>query len=567
MTKPMRLSVLLSMLLASLLLVTCGEPPLKDVNGDGKDDGVAATTVIAPSNPTGTVTGMVLDAATGVPLPEGRSFTVRLVAGGYGGSTLGQQQVISDGSGQFRFTEVPAGVGITVVISGDGYATAYATVQLNAEVGNFPSANAHVAVPPIELIELSGHVDVMVLAPDGRAVAGADVFIDTDFAYFLGGTAVGRVHAAAQTDADGRAALTGLPNAAVLAYRIPNRSFIVTVPPPDIDGDDLPDYTGAISSFTVATAAVEVAPLTVVVGFPTGDLPLRVVASNLADLVNPAASSPKPVPTPSVLPKTGNVTIAFNQPVEVDSFLFRLVGETGGNFIGPTSYDESAFNAYRNVVTIPLPGSLQAGQEYNAYIEARPAQLGSGGAYRGGVAFFIEPTTESVVVSLVRHEERTYNNIIEGGDYIWFLLDVPVGARKDDGTAATAADLLPVRIQVSGIDVQTGNATSSGTADHPMEFGYTGEELPPRADLVEVVPQGAAYVASGYTTQLRLTLPAGVILQPNTTVTWVFKFNDPVGASAAQRYRAATPLGVLPEVQNKVATLIQDPNSTTTDTN
>jgi hypothetical protein len=290
-----------------------------------------------------------------------------------------------------------------------------------------------------------------------------------------------------------------------------------------------------------------------------------VVASNLADLANPAASTPRPLPTPSVLPKTGSVTIAFNQPVDVDSFLFRLVAETGGNFIGPTTYDESAFNSYRNVVTIPLPGALQAGQEYNAFVEARPAQLGTGGAYRGGVAFFVEPTTETVEVSLVRHEERTYNNVIEAGDYIWFQLSAPVGARKDDGSAATAGDLLPVRIQVSGIDVQTGNATSSGTADHPMEFGYTGEELPPRAELVEIVPQGAAYVASGYTTQLRLTLPPGVILQANTTVTWVFKFNDPVGASAAQRYRAATPLGVLPEVANKVATLIQDPNSTGSD--
>jgi hypothetical protein len=561
----MRLSLLLSATTLSLSLATCGEPPIKDVNGDGKDDGEAATTVIAPANPTGTVTGMVLDATTGLPLPEGRSFTVRLVAGALGGSSVGQEQSISDGSGQYRFAGVPAGVGISVLVTAEGYGTASATVQLNAAVGDFPAANAHVAVPTIELIELTGTARIMVLGPDGRPVGGADVLVDTDFGFFLGGAVSGRIHAAAVTDADGLAVLGGLPNATLLAHRIPSRNFIVTVPPPDVDGDDQPDFTGAIESVDVATAAVQVAPLTIVVGFATGELPLRVVASNLADLVNPAASSPHPVPTPSVLPKTGSVTIAFNQPVDVDSFLFRLVAETGGNFIGPTSYEESDFNAYRNVVTFPLPDALQAGQEYNAYIEARPAQLGAGGAYRGGVAFFVEPATQTVEVSLVRHEERNFNNTIEAGDYIWFQLSVPVGARKDDGSAATAGDLLPVRIQVSGIDVQTGTPTASSSADHPMEFGYTGEELPPLAQLVEIVPQGAAYVASGYTTQLRLTLPAGVILQSGTTVTWVFRFNDPIGAGAAQDYRAATPLGVLPELPNEIATLTQDPDSPTSD--
>ncbi len=540
-------------LAGALSLATCGEPVVKDVNGDGVDDGEPVTSVIAPSNPTGTVTGMVLDAATGVPFPEGRSFTVQLVAGGLGGGSLGTEQAISDGSGQFRFADVPAGIGVTVVVTAEGYAAAYAQVVLNAAVGNFPSDNAHVAVAPIELIELSGSMRAMVLGPDGRPLAGVDLHLDTDFAFFLGGNAQGRVHATATTDADGMASFTDIPAAAQLAYRIATRSYVITVPPPDIDGDDVPDYNGALRTVTVAAAAVQVAPVTIVVGFPTGSTPLRVLASNIADLVNPSGSTPAPVPLPSVLPKTGNVTLAFNQPVDPDSFLMRLVAETGGAFI-PVGGGIEVFNSYHNVAVVPLPETLQAGQEYNLFVEARPALSGDGGAYRGAVAFFVEPAEAEVSVLSFWHEERTNNGIIDGGDYIWFQLNVPVGARQDDGSPAGSALLLPIRVQLSNTEV------GDVGQDLPIEQGYTGEALAPSANLIEELPEGGQYVASGFTTLLRLTLPAGVVINTGT-VTWHFEFNDPVGASASQSYRVATPQGVLPVLAARTNNLTLDPDA------
>ena len=535
--------------LALLISVSCGEPEILDVNRDNVDDGTSSTTVIAPSNPIGTVTGLVLDAVTSQPLSSGRNVFVRLVAG-----THDEEITINDGSGRFAFEYVPAGVGISVTISSDGYATAYATAQLDAEVGNFPADNAHVFVGPVELVELNGAISALVLGPDGRPVPRTDVLLDTDFAYLVDGVPHGRLHRAQPTDDNGLVQFTDVPDAARMAARLGNRQLLFTVPPPDLDSDGDRDLTGAATTLSLADAALRATPVVIVLGYPTGSTPLRVVASNVADLVNPTGSTPKPVPTPSVLPKSGDVIIAFNQPVDSTSFLFRLVAEQGGNpFIVAPSFSD-----YGNVVTVPLPEALQGGQEYNLYLEARPSDLGEGGAYRGAVAFFIESIEEPHEGRILTfyHEEVNGSGQIDSGDYIWFHFSLPVGGRTDDGQAALPSDLLPIRVQVVGIDVNGSGDSSS--ADHPFESAYVGELQPPSADVIELLPPGGQYTSSGYSTRLRLTLPADVRLQEGNSHTFRLTFNDPVGASATQRLRVSTPEGVLPAPQDKGDILSRD---------
>lgn len=527
----------------------CPNKDLYDVNGDGIDDGTPTTTVISPSYPTGSVTGLVLNAVTGQALTE--TFTVHLTAGTLGGeSVIGLDATVSDGSGRFRFDDVPSGVGLFVEVAADTFASAYAEALLNGSAGNFPTGNGHVSVGPFELIPLDGEVQAMVVGPDGRPVGAAPVYLDTDFGYFLDGQVQGRLHFASQTGDDGLVVFTSVPDPAALAARIGTQQFVFTVPPVDTDGVPGAELDGSITMASVATMAVQAAPHQVVLDYPSGGEDLRVVASNLADLINPGAGSPRPVSTPSVLPVTGTIYVAFNQPVDADSFLFQLVDETGARAFSQTGDSpeiEVAFNDYRNLASIALPAGVVAGQEYNLYIEARPAQLGAGAGYRGAVAFFIDPAATELAVSEFFHEERTGNALIETGDYIWFKLNLPVGARRDDGTSAIPGFTLPVHVQVVGKDVNPLGTTDY--TDHPFEYAYTGSDEPPEADLIEKLPPGGQFEASGYTTLLRLTMPAGARLETGST-TFVLTFNDTIGADGSEEYRVTTPTGELPEVNN-----------------
>lgn len=530
-------------------------PTVRDVNGDGVEDGDPTTTVIAPSNPLGTITGLVLNATTGEPFPEGRKVTVHLTAGALGGGSIGEDQTIEDGSGRFRFSDVPAGVGVSLEFEAENCARAFSLVQLDATAGNFPTDNAHAFVGPIELVELSGSLVAQVLAPDGQPLANADVYLDTDFSFFDNGTASGRLHAAAATNGDGLATFSTIPDAAVLASRIGARQFVLTVPPLDTNDDGIANYTGTTRALSVATVALLASPVVLVLGYPTGSQPVHVVASNVADLVNPGGTSPLPVPTPSVVPKqSGAVTIAFNQPIDQAAFLFKLVGELGGAPIPVTP----AFNGYGNIVTVPLqdaPG-VNAGQEYNLFIEARPAQLGGGGAYRGAVAFFITPAETDVKVNSFEHDENSGDGLINAGDFIMFKLNVPVGARRDDGSAASPLEMLPIRVQVVP-DVNSNNVTIA----NPFAVGYQGDQAPPYATVYEELPPGSDYVASGYSTVLRLQLPTGVQLTTGGMIVFSFTFNDPTFALPTQRLRVATPQGILPAPNNKSDIMSYDPST------
>lgn len=534
------------------VLANCSEPPIKDVNGDGKDDGVAATTVIAPSNPTGTVTGLVMNAATGQALPEGRSFSVQLIAGSYGGDSIGVTQEISDGSGQYRFLDVPAGQNITIIVKSEGFADALAKISLNSTLGNFFADNASISAPTLGLIELSGSFDVFLIAPDGRPVGNAEIYMDGDFSYLSDARPAGSLHLTATSGDDGIAHFTGLPNASLFAHNLGGHAFFISVPPQDLDGQEPADLAGTTRSITLTDMATQITPLTIALQSGNQAQDMRVVASNIADLVNQNASQPDAKPIASVLPKTGTLSIAFNQPIDRNSLLLRMVGEEGGNYLSLT-IDDNSFNAYQNILTIPLPEAVQSGQEYNLFMEAHPASL-TGEAYRGAVAFFIEPSDAEVSVLNFVHQENPNNDTakIDGGDWIWFRLNMPVGARDEAGNPVSSTKMLPIHVQVSNTEIGQANDPVL-----PIEFGYQGDELPPQAYLVERLPESSTYVASGFTTWLRLQVPAGVEI-PVGTSTWHFSFNDPLGANANQTYRAASPSGILPDPANRINTISLD---------
>src|SRR5690242_17696344 len=101
------------------LLVVCGP---NDKNRDGIIDGVrdpSTVTLTAPSTPTGTISGQVLDTRL-LPL-EG--VTVSLSAAGLTSTDGGALSTTSDSAGNWSFTGIPAGGEILVYLSKSGYAT------------------------------------------------------------------------------------------------------------------------------------------------------------------------------------------------------------------------------------------------------------------------------------------------------------------------------------------------------------------------------------------------------------------------------------------------------------
>jgi len=562
--KKIVLGTVFALATASLLL-SCGEPEILDVNGDGTDDGQAATTVIAPSNPVGTITGMVFDAKTQRPLPSGKSFKVTLVAGSYGDANIGRSVEIEDGTGFYRFEEVPAGVNVTIEVSAEGYSTGYAQVTLNASAGDFPAGNAHAAAPTVELVEQNGSLEVMVVAVDGRLLLDVDVFLDIDFSYIVNGVVSGHFSAATRTveGNSGLATFENIPNAAALAYRLGGRHLVVTVPPIDADGDGNPEYRGAVQSITLMDAAIRTDPVTIVVDYPTGQDDVQIIASNLADLVS-TNSTPVPRPIPSVLTtEAQSLFIAFNQPVDAGSFLVLMVAEMGGDYFA-LNLDSEIFNEAMSIAEVPLPETLREGREYNVYVEARPAMIGSSSAYRGAAAFFVKASSDIVKVDRAIHQEMSISanhSKIDANDNIWFELNMPVGARDDSGAISgfvrgdAYGNLLPIRVQVSGV-----NLGEEGP-DLPIEQGYDGDADIPEAHLVEIHPSGL-FVRSGYTSIVRFTIPAGVEFIRNGTVGWHFTFNDSRDASAQQNLRAASPSGLLPGTINFIDTLTFDPDYT-----
>src|SRR5579871_3901817 len=119
---------------------------------------------VGNSNPTGVVSGIVVDASNaGNPLPMGAQIHVFSAGKSFDAGT-------SSTDGSFAINNVPSG-NIIVTISSMGYVTAQFDAFLNGAVGNFPVKNPSLTLGPIGLIKSSGSFNVRLVDENGGPVA------------------------------------------------------------------------------------------------------------------------------------------------------------------------------------------------------------------------------------------------------------------------------------------------------------------------------------------------------------------------------------------------------------
>ncbi|HJZ87908.1 MAG TPA: hypothetical protein VKN99_22190 [Polyangia bacterium] len=351
------------------------------------------------SSPSGSVGGMVVDAATRAPLKD---VQVKLIAGA---QTMMQK---TDMGGVFGFRGVPAGA-VLLSMHLDRYVDAVDREVLPGAAGQFPTGNGAVTVGPLGLLAASSSFTVRVVSvrgePQNMVVLSARTRVQqVDFSD-PAGVARGELTVHATTDTGGLAKFTDLPDFASLAGLIPD---LVTVQVPPFRVGSTPesqyDFPGLQVNFNLAQLGSTV-PTIVLAAPPTG---LALLASNVATLFGVSLGTD----LSSVVASTDTLFAVFNLPIDGPSLRVSLLDELGAEVTG---YQAAADGSLVKV----LPGaSVLPGREYNLTIEA--TGLGVGTVFRRTVAgpFFTRPsTTDAAIASLCQ----------EPGGYLRVTFNEPVG--------------------------------------------------------------------------------------------------------------------------------------------
>lgn len=475
------------LLLTSILAIPalgCSSDEGTDADGDGIADGVQEpnnVTVIAPTKPTGYVAGEVRDASTDRPL-EGA--TVKLLGGGIEGEGT------TDAAGAFRLGPIAAGATFAVRITAPGKVEANVTgLSIDDAAGNFPTQNGALYVGPVALLSDDGHFSVMVVSEDGVPVDGAQVAIETAASHLLAGAARGSGVARAETNADGLAEVTGLPNVFTLPPRQEAAAALtIQVSPFDADDDGRPELDGAVAAIGGREARSQ-GQVPVLVLRHVGAQALGVVASNVPGLAGVTPAQPALLPAPNA-----DLRVVFNKAIDRDSVLVDLRNEDGTDTI-LTAVVTSGLD---NVLTIDPAEDLTPGQEYNVSIRAHSADASPTEVAQLTAAFFIADNRDTPIVVAGRFADLNGDQLWgTGNDAFYFSVSQPVGRAVNPAFVAEVW----IAADING-DAVVGNAQG--------ELPGAGQPYPPPLLLNASEPgAGNGAPASGYT---RFITPLGINL-------------------------------------------------------
>jgi hypothetical protein len=269
------------------------------------------------SEPTGIVTGRVLDASNGAPLAG-------VQVGTFINGTA--TTVATDGSGRYQLGPIPAG---TYTLFGDaqGYVRRlFNNVTVAGEAGDFPTENL-VVTRDFDMAKGDATIDGVVVTSTNAPANGATAFVD------LRGSGYDLV-ASSKADTAGRFKFTGLPGSAA------GFSVTVNVAPYDENGDGAPDFLTNSRTYTLFPAFTSTGPITIsAIGVP-------VLTSTIGD---------------SDLAPTESIVMTFGAPVRANQSTFTLTR----NSIGFTVGLNVSWDTARTTVTVsPAGGPLVEGQNY-----------------------------------------------------------------------------------------------------------------------------------------------------------------------------------------------------------
>ena len=371
------------------------------VGGCGSDQNVTVGTSAAK----GSVGGVVLDAAPGLPPLAGASVTV--IAGG---STF---NATTDVNGTFAVSDVPAG-SVVVKLSSMGRFDVYLTQVLDSSAGNFPVSNAALTVGPIAMVSNKGAFSVRVVDENGAAVAGEPVNLRGSASYLDlsngGVVAKGSVEASATSGMDGTAALAGLPDWGSIGPILPD-TILLNFPPKQLQGAAGYEFLG-LTLQVAATAFTGVFSQTPTVVLAGPRSPLSVLSSSL-DWLESFSSGP----LGSQVPASGPITVAFNQAIDPASVRVQLLTE-----FGAAAQAMPMPTVTGNLLSIAFSQPLDAGTRYNLSLHANATYRDQSKELDVTAPFFV-PQAQGTGVSITNASRQDPDN---PNDYI-VMFSEPVG--------------------------------------------------------------------------------------------------------------------------------------------
>jgi hypothetical protein len=373
-----------------------------------------STVAVTNDNPTGTVGGMVVDAATQMPM---MGATVKLVSGG---NTL---MAATQMDGTFAVPKVPVGSFI-VFISNMGYGTAQFDSSLFSGSA-LPVKNPVATLGPIGLVKADAQFNVRLVDETGAPVPMVNVVgRATSAAYvdFSGGDGNGRgaLSFTAKSGADGLAQFTGLPEYATVAEWV-NTNFVVDVPPVKVSGSESYSFLGVSQSFdlsnlTFSSNGAQQAPTILLAGPHT---PLEVVGSNLVYL----SGIPAFLDQTSQVAPNGPLTVVFNQAINPQTVRVAFLQEDAVTAAAATPMA----TVTTNLLSITPNQALVAGARYNVLIHADSALAPSAAnvvsEFNVVAPFFVQQASGVTPTVNVNSVSKSINGNVQ----VTFTLNEPIG--------------------------------------------------------------------------------------------------------------------------------------------
>jgi hypothetical protein len=346
-------------------------------------------------NPLGTVAGVLIDAASELPL---MGASVQLV------TPAGTLSATTDTSGVFKVEKVPAGSFI-LQLSADGHQPVSLNQTLAGNVGNVPVRNPSMTLGPLGLLPIGSSFSVRLVSETGGPAEGVSVSARLPLRWidFSSGEPVpdGSFSLTATSDAAGLATFPNFPDFAALKGVLPESSANVEfqVAPTLVMGSGGQYYSffGLQVTFNPLRLAGDQNVPTLLLAGPRSDL--TVLESSISYLRHGALGASDT----SIVKASGPIYVAFNQAISaasVRAYLTLENGQLGPNV--PTLQATTTLNVLKLVPNAPLA----AGARYNLHLRAT-AQSSDGVNANGRdrsfeVPFFVETTLPVSVVSAKR---------------------------------------------------------------------------------------------------------------------------------------------------------------------
>ncbi len=505
-----------------LLLVGCGEEAV-DLNGDGQPDAPGSVTQIAPVHPEASVSGYVYDAVTGAGL-DGVSVAVH---------TGGQSATATSAAGLVALERLPAGGTALVTLTAEGYLAVRMPITLPDDAGDFPSANNHASFGQIGLFP-TAPLSSTVFDSGLIGKEGVTVSLNLPYSHLRDNRVQGAITLQATSGAEGELRFENGPALSKIGALTAVHGGIATI---HAHADNLGRGETIQENFhelaEMGRLPIFVRQNNSLLHTIRSGYSLRMVHANIADLVQRIEHV---VPMPVAQP----IRLLFDRAINPATLSTKLVDEDGDNEI--TLQPEFAAGG-RLISLVPALGNFTPGAEYNLRIRAESSDNAS--SYWLGSANLLTESDhtapfseeEDYVLEMDDWQDNDEDGAIDGGDDLILNADLPIGRRRNGGTSGLNSALAQFAF-VAPLNV---DESVFGETD----FTVNGSPSYPTIHFEEPFP-GSGFLASGYTTRLRLRLPDAASFNANMRVTIRIKliFDNPQLLNADNQVRMpnGTPL-------------------------